>query len=66
MADQFCPLDETDCACLDKVLEACPVTREMLLKCKRAGMNVDEAIARNDAQEELAKALKTEFFPNNK
>jgi hypothetical protein len=58
------PLKDPDCDCLNKVLESAAHTRELLEACKDCGVPVDEAIAVNEQQAQLAAKLKGRFFPN--
>lgn len=51
------------CKCLDAVLESCPITRELIEKCKALGLPVEEAEAANSAQEKMAREAKALFFP---
>lgn len=57
-------LTDDDCDCLDRVLQSAALTGDCLERCKKAGLNVDKAIAENERQAEMAAALKREFRPD--
>jgi hypothetical protein len=59
------PLKPEDCTVLSGILQYCHDTGELIQKCKKAGLPVDELEAANNAHIEMASALKREFFPLN-
>lgn len=58
------PLTDDHCACLDQVLESVVKTRDLIRKCKNCGLDVSKAEEEINAQEQLARKLKSEFFPD--
>lgn len=61
MAEQL--LTDDDCACLDRALEHTAAARDILDKCRKCGLPVDEVAAENARIEAMASGLKREFFP---
>lgn len=61
-----CPLNDEDCKNLDKVIESGEGTGKLLLACRECGLPVDDAMARNAEQVDVARRLKAKFFPNRK
>lgn len=62
-ADPSYPLTDQDCDCINTALEKIALAKDVLAKCKNCGLNVDAAIARANEQENMAKAIKAQFFP---
>jgi hypothetical protein len=58
-------LNDQHCACLDNVLASVQQTGQLLAECKNCGLPVDDYIAQNEAQRQLATRLKASFFPAN-
>ncbi len=58
------PLTDEHCACLDRVMDNIVQTRDLLRKCKNCGLDVSRAEEEVNAQEQLARKLKAEFFPD--
>lgn len=56
------PLNQTDCECIEAVLEAIEPTRQFLQNCKDCDLQVDEQIKELARQEKVAKAIKTLFI----
>lgn len=63
MAENYNPLTDKDCDCLNRVLQSCPQTGSVIEKCIRCGIDMSGAKEENDRQAELARLLKAEFFP---
>lgn len=59
------PLNEQDCAALTALGQSCHGTAELIQACKDCGLPMDEQEQANNAQRELAAALKRKFFPNH-
>jgi hypothetical protein len=64
MPDYQHPLTQEHCDCLTKAIQSSNNTSQFLDACKRCGLPVDELIADNNRQREMAERLKREFFPN--
>ena len=58
-------LNDQHCACIDAVLQSIAQTTKLLQDCKECGLPVDDYIAQNEAQRQMAVALKGKFFPQN-
>lgn len=58
-------LNEGHCACLDAALASIAQTTQLLQNCKDCSLPVDDYIAQNEAQRQLAQQLKAKFFPAN-
>ncbi len=58
------PLTDEHCECLNQVLASISQTRELVQRCKNCGLDVSRAEEEINSQEDLAKKLKAEFFPN--
>lgn len=56
-------LNPEHCDCLDRVLQSVAETREILERCKRCNLPVEELVARNEEHGRLAASLKQQFFP---
>jgi hypothetical protein len=58
------PLTQEHCDCLTKAIQSTSNTQQFLDACKRCGLPVDDLIADNQRQRDMAEKLKREFFPN--
>lgn len=58
------PLSQEQCDCLSKVIQSASNTEQFLEACKRCGLPVDDLIADNNRQRDMAQKIKKEFFPN--
>jgi hypothetical protein len=58
------PLKPEHCATLNKLLQSCAETREMLHRMKQSGIDTADMEAVNEAQHAFAKANKASWFPD--
>lgn len=63
-SDQFV-LSDQHCACIDAALASIAQTTKLLQDCKSCGIPVDDYIAQNEAQRQLATQIKARFFPTS-
>lgn len=59
------PLKPDDCTNLNGCLQHAVGTSELIEKCKKCGMPVEEYEAINNAHKDMATNIKAQFFPNN-
>ena len=57
------PFTQEDLAAINHVLELVARHKDLLAKCQRCGLPVEDHVARMETDGRLAEALKTEFFP---
>lgn len=59
-----CPLDDNDCAILDRNLKSCSDVTCAMQKLRDAGLNMDEQQGIVDYHQRVARALKAIYFPD--
>lgn len=57
-------LTDDQCQCINEVLASIAQTRELVLKCKDCGLDMDRHINELDAQQKFAEGIKRNFFPD--
>jgi hypothetical protein len=58
-------LNDQHCACIDAVLASIQQTGQLIAQCQSCGLPVEDELAANEAQRQLATRLKAAFFPAN-
>lgn len=64
MTPRHSPLTDTHREVLDRLRQCCTETAEYLRACKECGLDVDELLARNQRQLEIADQVRRTFFPD--